>query len=130
MKKILISLKVQSTSDIITNSSSEVYSIKTDTDVIIVRSLWDQILLSEYGFEKDRLEDSTISGKIYRDEETGNIILDYSIMCNVDNVETKLKEIFGEDNVKEIFWGDPNYPVEKEETDPYLLELIDKIIPQ
>lgn len=127
MNKFLI--KIQSASDIITNSSSEIYSIKTDTDIDIVRSLWDQILLNEYGFEKDTLEDETIRGKIYRDEETGNIILDYTIMCNVDNVEDKLKEIFGKDNVKEIFWDD-YFSIESEEIDPYVMELINKLPPQ
>lgn len=126
--KILI--KVQSASDIITNSSSEIYSIKTDTDVNIVRSLWDQILLNEYGFEKDNLEDETIRGKIYRDKETGNIILDYNIMCNVDNVEDKLKEIFGKDNVKEVFWDD-YFSIESEEMDLQdVLEFINKLPPQ
>ena len=100
-KKFLI--LVQSVSGVITNSSSEVYQIRTDLDQSIFRELWDNILRN-WGYPEEEISnDSTISGNIYREE--GNLVLDYAIMCNLDHSAfDKLCDIFGKDNVKDITW--------------------------
>ena len=107
MKKTrkIFKIKVQSVSDIITNSSSEVYQIKTNVPWLMFREMWDSILRSWGESEEDIKNDETISGIIR--EENGYIILDYSVVCNVDHsIFGKLVELFGEENVKDITWED------------------------
>jgi hypothetical protein len=105
MKKIKkeFRVKIQSASDIITNSSSEVYQIKTDIPWLTFREIWDSILRYWGESEEDIRGDETISGTIR--EEDGYLILAYDIVCNVDgDIFGKLKELFGEENVKDITW--------------------------
>ena len=96
-------IKIQSLSDLITNSSSEVYRIKSNVETWMFREMWDGIL-KNWGYSEEEIrDDSTISGDIRR--EGDYIILDYSIMCNLDySAEEKLNEIFGKENVKDITW--------------------------
>lgn len=103
MKKIKI--KVQSVSDVITNSSSEIYQIKSDIDVFMFRDLWDDVL-TEWGYTKEEIQaDDTVGGVIYK--EDGYLILSYSSVCNLDQcVFDKLRDIFGNENVKDITWED------------------------
>ena len=97
-------VKIQSASDIITNSSSEVYQIKTDIPWLTFREMWDSILRSWGESEEDVRGDETISGIIR--EEDGYLILAYDIVCNVDeDIFGKLKELFGEENVEDITWN-------------------------
>lgn len=96
-------IKIQGVSDIITNSSSEIYQIKSNIPVEFFREIWDNILRNWGYTEEDIESDSTISGHIR--EENDYIILDYSIMCNInESVEEKLIELFGSNNVKDITW--------------------------
>jgi hypothetical protein len=105
MKKTrkIFKIKVQSVSDIITNSSSEVYQIKTNVPWLMFREMWDSILRSWGESEESIKNDETISGIIR--EEDGYLILAYDIVCNVDHsIFGKLVELFGEENVKDITW--------------------------
>lgn len=101
--KKIFKIRIQSVSDIITNSSSEIYQIKSNIPVYYFREIWDSILRN-WGYSEEDIEnDSTISGIIR--EEGEYIILDYSIMCNLnESVEGKLAELFGSENVKDITW--------------------------
>ena len=96
-------IKIQSLSDIITNSSSEVYRVKTDIETWMFDDIWNKVL-KDWGYSDEEIrDDSTISGYIHR--EGDYIILDYSIMCNLDfSAEEKLNEIFGKENVKDVTW--------------------------
>lgn len=101
MKKAKI--KIQSVSDIITNSSSEVYLIKTEISKEQLREMWDR-QLEEWKVREEKwyhpsLEE-TYRGEV-RVEEDGRLCLAYDVLCNVDqNIEAKLKEWFGEENVE------------------------------
>ncbi len=101
--KKIFKIRIQSVSDIITNSSSEIYQIKSNIPVYYFREIWNSILRN-WGYSEEDIEnDCTISGDIR--EKGEYIILDYSIMCNLDeSVERKLVELFGEENVKDITW--------------------------
>lgn len=103
-RKFLI--RIQSVSDIITNSSSEIYQIKSDITETMFREIWNSVL-RDWGYsEKDIENDDTIYG-IIRRKDNDYIILDYSIMCNLDfDALDKLRDIFGTENVKDITWED------------------------
>ena len=103
-RKFLI--RIQSVSDIITNSSSEIYQIKSDITETMFREIWDSVL-RDWGYsEEDIKNDDTIYG-IIRRKDNDYIILDYSIMCNLDHdALDKLRDIFGTENVKDITWED------------------------
>lgn len=102
-KKIKLQIPVQTASDVITNSSSEIYQIKSDIEVTMFRELWNDILRRWGCTEDEILNDETIGGKIYR--ENNSLILDYGIVCNLDqDVFDKLRDIFGNENVKDITW--------------------------
>ena len=101
MKKIKI--KIQSTSDVITNSSSEVYLVKTNISAQQFREMWDKQLkewkITEEEFYTPEL-DFTYRGEIYEAGD-GWLYLSYDILCNIDqNIEGKLIEWFGRENVK------------------------------
>lgn len=90
-------IEIQSISDIITNSSSELYTIKSDVPDKQFREMWNE-KLRELGFSEDDIfYDETIGGEIYM--ENGKLYLDYPVMCNVENIENYLYEWFGRDNV-------------------------------
>ena len=96
-------IKLQSVSDIITNSSSEIYQIKSDIPVYFFRDIWNNIL-KHWGYSEEEInDDCTISGIIT--ENNGYITLSYDIMCNInENIEEKLVELFGRENVKDTTW--------------------------
>lgn len=63
-------VNIQSVSDIITNSSSEIFSIRTDVSPETFREVWNKILKKwGYNIEDD---DDTILGDIY-EESPGEI---------------------------------------------------------
>jgi hypothetical protein len=103
-RKFLI--RIQSVSDIITNSSSEIYQIKSDITETMFREIWNSVL-RDWGYSEEDIEnDDTIYG-IIRRKDNDYIILDYSIMCNLDfDALDKLRDIFGTENVKDITWED------------------------
>ena len=103
-RKFLI--RIQSVSDIITNSSSEIYQIKSDITETMFREIWNSVL-RDWGYSEEDIEnDDTIYGIIRRKDDE-YIILDYSIMCNLDfDAFDKLRDIFGTENVKDITWED------------------------
>lgn len=103
-RKFLI--RIQSVSDIITNSSSEIYQIKSDITETMFREIWNSVL-RDWGYSEEDIEnDDTIYG-IIRRKDNDYIILDYSIMCNLDfDALGKLRDIFGTENVKDITWED------------------------
>lgn len=90
---------IQSTSDVITNSSSEIYTIKTNIGAQYLREWWDRKLLSLGYSQKEIDDDDTISGYIY--EGDGYLTLSYSVMCNVDeSISGILRAEFGKYNVE------------------------------
>jgi hypothetical protein len=103
-RKFLI--KIQSVSDIITNSSSEIYQIKSDITETMFREIWDSVL-RDWGYPEEEINgDETIYGIIIR-KDSDYIILDYSVMCNLNHdAFDKLRDIFGTENVKDITWED------------------------
>lgn len=68
-------VNIQSVSDIITNSSSEIFSIRTDVSPETFREVWNKIL-KKWGYN---IEDDTILGDIY-EESPGELILSY-VQC-------------------------------------------------
>lgn len=93
-------IRIQSISDIITNSSSEVYTVYTDTPVDVVRE-WFHSILRKWGYSQDDIDyDSTIGGCIY-ENDFGEVVISYSIMCNInEDIYSVLTATFGERNVK------------------------------
>lgn len=90
---------VQTFSDVITNSSSEIYTIKSDIDVDYLREWWNNKLLSLGYSEEEIKNDDTIGGDIYSGENC--IVLSYAVMCNVsENILKILTSKFGAANVE------------------------------
>lgn len=93
-------IKVQSVSDIITNSSSEVFTVQTQVDVDIIRD-WFYNTLRIWGYsDEDICQDSTIGGYIY-ESSPGVVVISYGVMCNVDeSIYNLLIATFGRENVE------------------------------
>lgn len=104
MKRIKIN--IQSAGDLITNSSSECFTIKSNLPLLLFEDLWNKFLLdhnyidSEHRFIKPyngELE-YTIKGETYKDEE--GLHLDFPILCNInEDLYDWLSDIFGEENI-------------------------------
>lgn len=92
-------IKLQSVSDVITNSSSEIYTIKTNVGAQFLRNWWNSKLLT-LGYTQEQIdEDDSIGGCIYEDGD-GYLVLSYSVMCNVDeSISAILRAEFGAYNV-------------------------------
>lgn len=92
-------ISVQSISDIITNSSSEVFTIHTDTPEYLIRD-WLDDTLRVWGYsEEEIVNDSTIRGLVYSDTP-GVVVISYGVMCNVDeSLYDLLVVTFGDKNV-------------------------------
>lgn len=97
-------IMLQSASDIITNSSSEIYTIKSGVGEDFLRSWWDA-KLKELGYSpKDIADDEFIAGRIC--EENGHLVLSYPIMCNIsEDIFDILSKQFGAKNVKCEYYG-------------------------
>jgi len=93
-----IQIKVQSYSDIITNSSSELFTIKTDLSWFEFETMWEEALRIR-GYDTD---DETHHGTIYYDEDRNNIItINFPVMCNLNNdMYEWLNYTFGRINIK------------------------------
>lgn len=87
-------IKIKSVIDVITNSSSEVYLIRTDKSVEEFKKLWKNILL-EIGEDPS---DETIFG-VWFDKIDSGIQLSYPVMSNLDLSEELLIRLFGKENV-------------------------------
>lgn len=109
-------LKIRSVSDVITNSSDEVYAVRTGLSAEEVEREWYSFLESceeseEYGTLNNPqwtgVFDATIKEPI-----PGIITIDYPVLCNVENFKSKLEELFGKeqviDEVESDYWGDIN----------------------
>ncbi len=93
-------ISIQSVSDLITNSSSEIYTINTDISIDLFKDWYYNCLLC-WGYSENTIfSDRTISGYIYQvDPET--IVLSYGVMCNVDeDIYGLLRNMFGKENVQ------------------------------
>lgn len=95
---------LQSASDVITNSSSEIYTIKSRVGEKFLRSWWDA-KLKELGYApEDIADDEFIAGRIY--EEDGYLVLSYPILCNIsEDIFNILSEQFGDKNIKCEYYG-------------------------
>lgn len=90
-------IKIKSITDVITNSSSEVYLIRTDKSIDEFKKLWRDILL-EIGEDPD---DETIFG-VWFDKFDSGIQLAYPVMSNLEHSEELLIRLFGKDNILKI----------------------------
>lgn len=87
-------IKIQSFSDVITNSSSELFVINTDLSKWKVQEIWYKILKS-HGYDMD---DSSYTGYTYADGK--KIHISFVGMCNVgSDARRSLEEVFGIDNI-------------------------------
>lgn len=92
---MVITIRTQSVSDIITNSSSETFIIQTSLNEYAFTEIWENIL-TELGYS---LKDRTYYGSI-RQNYTG-FVIDFPIMCNLeDDVIEELYKYFGKNNVE------------------------------
>ena len=93
-------INIQSVSDIITNSSSEVFTIHTGTPAEVIED-WFHTRLKRWGYSEDEIShDSTIRGNIYQ-ESPGVVVISYSVMCNVnESIYDLLVSTFGDGNVQ------------------------------
>lgn len=101
MKHIIVNL--QSFSDIITNSSSELFTINSNMDLDRVKELWEKLARKHesWAFKKDSHwnGDTVIPDSI--EIEDGKIVANFFCMCNIgDEMREELEQIFGEENVK------------------------------
>lgn len=92
-------IRVQSISDIITNSSSEVFTIRTETPEYLIRD-WLDDTLRVWGYsEEEIVNDSTIRGLVYSDTP-GVVVISYGVICNVnESLYDLLIVTFGDKNV-------------------------------
>lgn len=93
-------INIQSVSDIITNSSSEVFTIHTGTPAEVIED-WFRAHLKRWGYSEDEISsDSTIRGTIYQ-ESPGVVVISYGVMCNVsESIYDLLASTFGDENVE------------------------------
>ena len=99
-------LKLKSKSDVITNSSDEVYAIRTGLSPEEVTREWYSFLENDehsedYGTYNDP-EWTGVFDAIIKEKEPGIIAIDYPVMCNVYGFRTCLEELFGKENVLDI----------------------------
>lgn len=100
-------MKIKNITDVITNSSSEVYLVKTTIDTSICKELFIELnkkLDKEmYNNYKDSyLIDSTMGNpRITRiDEES--VEFGWDILCNLYYADETLEQIFGKENVRYV----------------------------
>lgn len=93
-------ISIQSVSDIITNSSSEVFTVHTGTPAEVIAD-WFRTRLRRWGYSEDEIRgDDTIGGHIYQ-EKPGVVVISYSVMCNVgEDIYSLLAATFGHENVQ------------------------------
>lgn len=100
-------LKVRSKTDVITNSSSEVYMIRNSGKACDIMAKFQEYLeehAEEYGLEDpDRCEWIGIWDYYAEDKEDG-VEFGYEVLCNLDDCYGYLCELFGKDNVEDIRW--------------------------
>ena len=95
---------VKSISDVVTNSSDEVFAVKTDLPIEEIRTMWNTYMMEigeeEYGTPSNPKWMGIYDSIIRRDSERPDeVIIEYPILCNVDDFRKRLEELFGEDNV-------------------------------
>ena len=93
-------INIQSVSDLITNSSSEAFTIYTSTPAEVIED-WFHACLKRWGYSEDEISyDSTIRGNIYQ-ERPGVVVISYGVMCNVnESIYDLLAATFGDKNVE------------------------------
>lgn len=94
------SINIQSVSDIITNSSSEVFTVHTGTPAEVIAD-WFHTHLKRWGYSEEEISnDYTIRGHIYQ-EGPGVVVISYGVMCNVnEDIYSLLAATFGHENVQ------------------------------
>lgn len=102
-------IEISSLIDVITNSSDEAYIIKTNLTLDEVETKFYDYLesLGEYGDrEKPKFCGVFDADIYYKDREQNEVMVDYPILTNIDDLDKVLETLFGEANVKEAY---PNY---------------------
>ena len=95
-----IRIKIQSITDVITNSSSEIFRIKSTMDTDTFKNIWHDILrIHNYDISEDSYSTSTYTGD-YICQNGKWIEIHFSTMCNVDqDAREHLELLFGKDNI-------------------------------
>lgn len=94
-----ITIKLQSVSDIITNSSSEIFQIKAEMPEHTFYGIWTRLLNKyEKGWNHSGIKDTYLG---YFEVENEYIILRFPSMCNIGyDMREALEELFGKGNVQ------------------------------
>jgi hypothetical protein len=96
-------MRVKSKTNIITNSSSECFSVRNHGGTVEVASKWFKYLEDNYkelyGTSENPLWSGVYDASIYM--EGDKVFIDYPILCNIDDILGKLCDCFNEDNVED-----------------------------
>jgi len=96
---------IKSKIDVITNSSSECFSVKGHGSTFEVASKWYKFLEDNYKDECGTIDNpkynAIYNAKFY--EENGKVFVDYTVLCNIDNAYEKMIECFGKENVEDEY---------------------------
>lgn len=94
-------IKIKSKTDVITNSSSESYIIKTSLKTFEVKRIFYDYLekTGEYGTEWEPACTGVFDA-YFEQIDDDHVFVDYSVLCNLDDCERILGELFGKENVE------------------------------
>lgn len=94
-------IKIKSKTDVITNSSSESYIIKTSLETYDVKRIFYDYLekTGDYGTELEPIY-TGIYDAYFEKVDEDHVLVDYSVLCNIDDCEEILVELFGKENVE------------------------------
>ena len=93
-------MKIKSITDVITNSSSEVYIVKTTLDEIECRELFDKVSreMEPDSYELCKGMEYTLIPSIEK-ISSDTVEFNWDILCNLNNARGILAKIFGENNI-------------------------------
>lgn len=101
-------LKIKSRTDVITNSSSEVYLIKNSGSADYIRSVWQEYLekhAEEWNLGDPEFPDYCGVWDYYAEDKPDGVVeFGYDILCNLDDCYGGLCELFGKENVEDYEW--------------------------
>lgn len=97
---------VKSITDVITNSSSEAYTVKNSGNAGEVQDKFYEYLesLGIYGTEENH-EHCGLFDADFTNNPDGSVYVDYAVLCNLDNCQGYLETVFGKENVIPDDWN-------------------------
>lgn len=95
-------IKIRSITDVITNSSSEAYIVRNSGNSHEVREKFYDYLesLGKYGTERNPSYHCGYFDAEFEDLKGGGVLVDYAVLCNLDDCEGYLETLFGKENVE------------------------------